>query len=121
MLPSASLGAPDPYGRRKAIYEPVHGSVPDIAGRGLADPLGAILSVAMLLRLSLELEAEAILLVSAVESTLCAQPTSRAPARSQWAPRPWPTASSWRLRWNKRGQFTIFQAAAARAGRQSRC
>jgi 3-isopropylmalate dehydrogenase len=70
MLPSASLGEPDAAGRRKAIYEPVHGSAPDIAGQGKANPLGAILSVAMLLRHSLNLEAEATLLEGAVEAAL---------------------------------------------------
>ena len=72
MLPSASLGAPGTPGdgRRKAIYEPVHGSAPDIAGRGLANPLGAILSVAMMLRHSLNREAEAALLEGAVEAAL---------------------------------------------------
>jgi 3-isopropylmalate dehydrogenase len=51
MLPSASLGAPDPKtGSRKALYEPVHGSAPDIAGKGIANPTAAILSVALLLR-----------------------------------------------------------------------
>lgn len=53
LLPSASLGDPDPTtGRRRGIYEPVHGSAPDIAGRGIANPLGTILSVALMLRLS---------------------------------------------------------------------
>ncbi len=70
MLPSASLGAPDTDGRRMAIYEPVHGSAPDIAGQNAANPLGAILSVAMMLRHSLALEAEAILLEAAVEAAL---------------------------------------------------
>jgi 3-isopropylmalate dehydrogenase len=77
MLPSASLGAPlgtpgapGAEDRRKAIYEPVHGSAPDIAGRGLANPLGAILSVAMMLRHSLNREAEAALLEGAVEAAL---------------------------------------------------
>ena len=70
MLPSASLGEPDANGRRKAIYEPVHGSAPDIAGRGIANPLGAILSVAMMLRHSLSLEDEAGLLEGAVEAAL---------------------------------------------------
>ena len=54
MLPSASLGPVDRFGRRKALYEPVHGSAPDIAGRGIANPLGSILSVAMMLRMTLE-------------------------------------------------------------------
>ena len=49
MLPSASLGAADAQGRRKAMYEPVHGSAPDIAGQQKADPTAAILSAALLL------------------------------------------------------------------------
>ena len=59
MLPSATLGAPDTQGRRPALYEPIHGSAPDIAGKGLANPLAQILSFAMLLRYSLDLDAEA--------------------------------------------------------------
>ena len=55
MLPSASLGDVDPAtGRRKALYEPVHGSAPDIAGRGLANPLAMIGSLAMALRYTFE-------------------------------------------------------------------
>jgi 3-isopropylmalate dehydrogenase len=55
MLPSASLGAEDPAtGKRKALYEPVHGSAPDIAGRGLANPLATILSFSMCLRYSFD-------------------------------------------------------------------
>ena len=53
MLPSASLGAPRADGSRPALYEPVHGSAPDIAGRGVANPLAMILSTAMMLRWSL--------------------------------------------------------------------
>ena len=53
MLPSASLGAPDPAtGKRKAFYEPVHGSAPDIAGQGIANPIAMIASFAMALRYS---------------------------------------------------------------------
>ena len=52
MLPSASLGTADAQGRRRALYEPVHGSAPDIAGRGLANPLATLLSFAMCLRFS---------------------------------------------------------------------
>ncbi len=53
MLPSASLGAPDPAtGRRKALYEPVHGSAPDIAGKGVANPIAMLASFAMALRYS---------------------------------------------------------------------
>jgi len=70
MLPSASLGPVDRFGRRKALYEPVHGSAPDIAGKGIANPLGSILSVAMLLRLTLGRPDEADLLESAVDAAL---------------------------------------------------
>jgi len=53
MLPSASLGAPDPAtGHRKAMYEPVHGSAPDIAGKGLANPIATLASFGMALRYS---------------------------------------------------------------------
>jgi hypothetical protein len=53
MLPSASLGADDPKtGKRKALYEPVHGSAPDIAGKGIANPIAMIASFAMALRYS---------------------------------------------------------------------
>jgi 3-isopropylmalate dehydrogenase len=53
MLPSASLGAPDPKtGRRKALYEPVHGSAPDIAGKGMANPIAMLASFGMALRYS---------------------------------------------------------------------
>jgi 3-isopropylmalate dehydrogenase len=55
MLPSASLGAVDENGRRRALYEPVHGSAPDIAGKGLANPLACVLSFAMCLRYSFDL------------------------------------------------------------------
>jgi 3-isopropylmalate dehydrogenase len=55
MLPSASLGAPDAKGRRRALYEPVHGSAPDIAGRGIANPIATIASFAMCLRYSFNL------------------------------------------------------------------
>jgi 3-isopropylmalate dehydrogenase len=70
MLPSASLGPADAGGRRAALYEPVHGSAPDIAGRGIANPLGAILSVAMMLRLSLARTEDAALLERAVSAAL---------------------------------------------------
>ena len=53
MLPSASLGAPDAAtGKRKALYEPVHGSAPDIAGKGVANPIAMLASFAMALRYS---------------------------------------------------------------------
>src|ERR1700742_1865958 len=70
MLPSASLGPVDRFGRRKALYEPVHGSAPDIAGKGIANPLGSILSVAMLLRLTLDRPEDANLLERAVQIVL---------------------------------------------------
>src|ERR1019366_8130598 len=47
MLPSATLGAPDSSGRRHALYEPIHGSAPDIAGKGVANPLAQMLTFAM--------------------------------------------------------------------------
>jgi 3-isopropylmalate dehydrogenase len=70
MLPSASLSAADASGRRRALYEPIHGSAPDIAGKGIANPLGAILSVAMLLRWSANRPAEADALEAAVAAAL---------------------------------------------------
>ncbi len=70
MLPSASLSAPGADGRRRALYEPVHGSAPDIAGRGIANPVGAILSVALALRHSLDAPDAADLLEGAVRRTL---------------------------------------------------
>jgi 3-isopropylmalate dehydrogenase len=72
MLPSASLGPVDRFGRRKALYEPVHGSAPDIAGKGIANPLGSILSVAMMLRMTLNRPEEADLLEKAVDAVLAA-------------------------------------------------
>jgi 3-isopropylmalate dehydrogenase len=70
MLPSASLGAADTTGRRRAMYEPVHGSAPDIAGKDLANPLASILSLSMALRYSFDQSAEADLIDSAVENVL---------------------------------------------------
>ena len=70
MLPSASLGAPDASGRRKAMYEPVHGSAPDIAGQGLANPIACLMSFAMLLRYSFDLGAEADRLEKAIGAVL---------------------------------------------------
>jgi len=72
MLPSASLGPVEQSGRRKALYEPVHGSAPDIAGKGIANPLGSILSVAMMLRMTLNRPDDANLLEKAVETALAA-------------------------------------------------
>jgi len=70
MLPSASLGAPMANGRPKALYEPVHGSAPDIAGQGKANPIACILSFAMALRYSFDQGAEADRLEKAVETVL---------------------------------------------------
>src|SRR6266704_6540226 len=64
LLPSASIGG------KVGLYEPIHGSAPDIAGQGIANPLGAILSAAMLLRHSFQLEAEAASIESAVREVL---------------------------------------------------
>ena len=65
MLPSASLGS-----NRQGLYEPVHGAAPDIAGQGIANPIGAVLSVAMLLRHSLRLDDEAAAVEAAVAGVL---------------------------------------------------
>jgi 3-isopropylmalate dehydrogenase len=65
MLPSASLGADDP-----GLFEPVHGSAPDIAGQGIANPLAMFLSAALMLRHGLGLESEAAAVESAVEGAL---------------------------------------------------
>lgn len=70
MLPSASFGAEIMPGRRRAFYEPVHGSAPDIAGKGIANPCGAILSVAMALEGTFHRKADARLLERAVDETL---------------------------------------------------
>jgi 3-isopropylmalate dehydrogenase len=67
LLPSGSLGD-----GRLGLYEPIHGSAPDIAGRGIANPVGTILSTAMLLRHSLDLPAEATLVERAVDQVLAA-------------------------------------------------
>jgi 3-isopropylmalate dehydrogenase len=72
MLPSATLGAADEGGRRHAFYEPIHGSAPDIAGKGLANPLAQILSLALLLRYSFDMEEDAALIETAVEHVLAA-------------------------------------------------
>ncbi len=70
-LPSASLGEElNQYGKPRGMYEPVHGSAPDITGQGIANPIGAILSVAMLLRHSLGLEEAALAVEEAVNSAL---------------------------------------------------
>ena len=71
MLPSASLGAPDANtGKRKALYEPVHGSAPDIAGQGIANPIAMIASFAMCLRYSFNMVSEADTLEAAISEVL---------------------------------------------------
>ncbi|MHC8495176.1 3-isopropylmalate dehydrogenase [Thalassospira sp. SM2505] len=70
MLPSASLGAADADGKRKALYEPVHGSAPDIAGQDIANPLATILSFAMMLRYSFDMGDDATLIETAVQNVL---------------------------------------------------
>ena len=65
VLPSAALGE-----GRRGLYEPIHGSAPDIAGRGIANPCGTILSAALLLRHSLGLEAEALAIERAVSAAI---------------------------------------------------
>src|SRR5690606_1760983 len=70
MLPSASLGAKDANGKANAMYEPVHGSAPDIAGQGVANPLASILSFAMALRYTFDRGACADLLEKAVNGVL---------------------------------------------------
>jgi 3-isopropylmalate dehydrogenase len=80
LLPSASLGAtndqpsqspiPNPQSLTSGLYEPIHGSAPDIAGRGIANPLGTIGSVALLLRYSLGLDQEARAVEQAIEEVV---------------------------------------------------
>jgi len=72
MLPSASLGTKDSLGRQPAFYEPIHGSAPDIAGKGVANPLAMILSYAMMLRYSFNMGENADLLERAVTNVLAA-------------------------------------------------
>jgi len=70
MLPSASLGDTNAPGPHPGLFEPVHGSAPDIAGQGVANPLAMFLSLALLLRHGLALESEALALESAVDKAL---------------------------------------------------
>ena len=70
MLPSASLGAPNKDGIRKAMYEPVHGSAPDISGKGIANPLAQVLSLTMMLRYSFDYIPEADLIENSVSDAL---------------------------------------------------
>ena len=70
LLPSASLGAKDKNGKMRSMYEPVHGSAPDITGKGIANPIATILSFSMALRYSLDLNKEADILDQAVQKVL---------------------------------------------------
>ena len=70
LLPSASLGAKDKNGKMRSMYEPIHGSAPDIAGKNIANPIASILSLSMALRYSLDLDAEADLIDAAVQKVL---------------------------------------------------
>jgi len=70
LLPSASLGERDKNGRIRSLYEPVHGSAPDIAGKNIANPIATILSLSMALKYSFDLEKEAVLLDEAVQKVL---------------------------------------------------
>jgi 3-isopropylmalate dehydrogenase len=70
MLPSASLGEADESGRRRAMFEPVHGSAPDIAGTGAANPLATLLSYAMCLRYSFDMDEDADMIEQAVKNVL---------------------------------------------------
>jgi 3-isopropylmalate dehydrogenase len=70
LLPSASLGDKDKNGKTRSMYEPVHGSAPDIAGKNIANPIATILSLSMALRYSLDLEKEANLIDKAVQDVL---------------------------------------------------
>ena len=71
MLPSASLSDVPVAGRRvPGFYEPIHGTAPDIAGKGIANPIGSILSMAMMLRYSLGLTEEAVCVETAVDQVL---------------------------------------------------
>jgi 3-isopropylmalate dehydrogenase len=71
MLPSASLGAPDAAtGKRRALYEPVHGSAPDIAGKGIANPIAMVASFAMAMRYSFGMTEAADRLEGAISAVL---------------------------------------------------
>ena len=94
MLPSASLGAADATGRRKALYEPVHGSAPDIAGKDVANPLACILSFAMMLRYSFDWARRPIsskVRCAARSLRGCAPTTSPSPTAPASRPAPWAT------------------------------
>ncbi len=73
LLPSASLGHPQPGGTAVGLYEPIHGSAPDLAGQDRANPVGTILSAAMMLRHSYAMPEAAAAVEAAVEATLAAR------------------------------------------------
>src|SRR3546814_14837063 len=93
MLPSASLGAEDASGRRAALYEPVHGTAPDIAGKNKANPLATLLSFAMMLRYSFDLADDADLIEQAVQDVLAAGKRSEERRVGKEC------VSTWRSRW----------------------
>jgi 3-isopropylmalate dehydrogenase len=70
MLPSASLGEKQKNGKQHALYEPIHGSAPDIAGKNIANPIATILSLAMMFRYSFGYSVEADMIEKAVEKVL---------------------------------------------------
>lgn len=70
MLPSAALGAFDAEGRRRAMYEPIHGSAPDIAGRGIANPLGCIMSFGLCMQFTMGLAEESRFLQRAIDAAI---------------------------------------------------
>jgi len=70
MLPSASLGEKKISDRQHALYEPIHGSAPDIAGKGIANPIAQILSLSMMLKYSFDLNKEQILISKAISNCL---------------------------------------------------
>jgi 3-isopropylmalate dehydrogenase len=70
MLPSASLGSIDANGKRAGMYEPVHGSAPDIAGQNKANPLAMIMSFAMMLKYSFDMMEDSQLIEKAVQNVL---------------------------------------------------
>ena len=70
MLPSASLGAVDSSGRKSGMYEPVHGSAPDISGQDKANPIAMIMSFAMMLKYSFDMNEESDLIEKAVHNVL---------------------------------------------------
>ena len=107
MLASASLGEVDPKTKkRKALYEPVHGSAPDIAGKGIANPIAMIASFGMALRYSFDLGKQADMIDQAIAATLAkglrtadikSEGTQGRHARRRWATRFWPSWKRSRL------------------------